>query len=228
LFDTEEDAELFGVDGTTFVDPREYVPKELHGYLDVFDDRQAKKMPLSRNGWDFEIEFIKGWEKKLPKPAKRYRLTEIEQQAELETLQELQDAGMIRPSRSPVAAPTFFRPKKDGGKRYVVDWRGINAITIKDAYPLPLLDDLLDMAQGASIMSKFDLTASYNQIPIREKDRWKTAFISSRGLFEFNVMHFGFSNAPAHMQRFMEHVLRPVEYRNVRVYLDDIPIFSKT
>jgi len=84
------------------------------------------------------------------------------------------------------------------------------------------------MAQGASIMSKFDLTASYNQIPIWEEDRWKTAFITSRGLFEFNVMHFGFCNTPAHMQRFMEHVLQPVEHRNVRVYLDDIPIFSKT
>jgi hypothetical protein len=135
---------------------------------------------------------------------------------------------MISPSRSPVAAPTFFVPKKDGSRRYVVDWRGINTITVKDAYPLPLLDDLLDMAQGATLMSKFDLTASYNQIPIRQQDRWKTAFITSRGLFEFNVMHFGFSNAPPHMQRYMEHVLRPVEHRNVRVYLDDIPAFSKT
>jgi len=121
---------------------------------------------MNRNNWNFEIDFIEGWEKKLPKPAKRYQLTEAEQRAELETLQELQDAGMIRPSRSPLAAPTFFHPKKDRGKRYIVDWRGINAITIKDAYPLPLLDDLLDMAQGASIMSKFNLTASYNQIPI--------------------------------------------------------------
>jgi hypothetical protein len=90
-------------------------------------------------------------------------------------------AGMISPSRSPVAAPTFFVPKKDGSRRYVVDWRGINAITVKDAYPLPLLDDLLDMAQGATLMSKFDLMASYNQIPIRQQDRWKTAFITSRG-----------------------------------------------
>ena len=127
-------------------------------------------MPKDRGEWNFKIEFIDGWEKQLPKPAKRYRLTQAEQQAELETLEELQEAGMIRPSRSPVAAPTFFVPKKDGSKRYVVDWRGINAITVRDAYLLPLLDDLLDMAQGATIMSKFDLTASYNQIPIREED----------------------------------------------------------
>ena len=155
------------------------MPKELFEYLDVFNDRKAKEMPQDRGEWNFQIEFIEGWEKKLPKPAKRYHLTEAEQQAEIETLQELQDARMIQPSRSPVTAPTFFVPKKDGSKQYVVNWRGINAITIKDAYPLPLLDDLLDMAQGATIMSKFDLTASYNQIPIREEDRWKTVFLMS-------------------------------------------------
>ena len=109
-----------------------------------------------------------------------------------------------------------------------MDWRGINAITVGDAYPLPLLDDLLDMAQGATIMLKFDLTASYNQIPIREEDQWKTAFISSKGLFKFNVMHFRFCNMPPHMQQFMEHVLRPVFHQNMAMYLDDIPVFSKT
>jgi len=223
-----EDAKLFGIDRTTFEDPCEHVLIELHEYLDGFNDHKAKKMPKDRGDWNFKIDFIEGWEKQLPKPAKRYRLTKAEQQAELETLQELQEARMIQPSRSPVAAPTFFIPKKDGSKRYVMDWRGINAITVKDAYPLPLLDDLLDMAQGATIMSKFDLTASYNQIPIREEDRWKTAFITSQGLFKFNVMHFGFCNAPPHMQRFMEHILRPVFHRNVGVYLDDIPVFSKT
>lgn len=77
---------------------------------------------------------------------------------------------MISKSQLPMAAPTFFIPKKDGSKRYVVDWQGINAITIKDAYPLPLLNNLLDMAQGATIMLKLYLTASYNQIPIRKED----------------------------------------------------------
>jgi len=81
-----------------------------------------------------------------------------------------------------------------------VDWRGINAITVKDAHPLPIMDNLLDLAKGSKIMSKLDLTASYNQIPIREQDHWKTVFISSMGLNEFNVMHFGFANALLHMQ----------------------------
>ena len=125
-------------------------------------------MPQDRGEWNFKIDFIEGWEKKLPKPVKRYQLTQAEQQVELETLQELQEAGMIQPSRSLVTAPTFFIPKKDGSKRYVVDWRGINAITVKDANLLPLLDDLLDVVQGATIMLKFDLMVSYNQIPIQE------------------------------------------------------------
>ena len=88
------------------------------------------------------------------------------------------------------------------------------------------MDDLLDLAKGSKIMSKLNLTASYNQIPIREQDRWKTAFITSQGLFKFNVMHFGFTNAPPHMQRFMQHALAPVHREMVRVYLDDIPVFS--
>jgi hypothetical protein len=224
----DTNGEIYGVDGTTFANPRQYVPEELHSYLDVFNDRKAKRMPQSCGEWDFQINFVNGWETKLPRPAKQYWLSESEQQAKKETLDELLRAGMISPSRSPVAAPTFFVPKKDGSQQYVVDWRGINAITIKDAYPLPLLNNLLDMAQGAVVMSKFDLMASYNQILIRQQDRWKTAFITSCGLFEFNVMHFGFSNAPPHMQRYMEHVLQPVEHRNVWVYLDDIPAFSKT
>ena len=99
-------------------------------------------------------------------------------------------------------------------------------ITIKDAHPLPIMDDLLDSAKGSKIMSKLDLTASYNQIPIREEDRWKTAFISSQGLFKFNVIHFRFANAPPHMQRFMQHILAPVYTENVQVYLNNIPAFS--
>ena len=84
----------------------------------------------------------------------------------------------------------------------------------------------MDLAKGSKIMSKLNLMASYNQIPIREQDRWKTAFITSQGLFEFNIMHFGFTNALPHMQRFMQHALSPVHKEMVRVYLDDIPVFS--
>src|SRR5258706_1306254 len=203
------------------------VPIEYHDFADVFDLNQARIMPKDRGIWNFKIDFIDGWEDKLPRVAKRYQLTREEQKLEEETIKELLEASMIRPSTSQIAAPCFFIPKKDGTKCHVVDWRGINTITISDAHPLPIMDNLLDLAKGSKIMSKLDLMASYNQIPIRKEDRWKTAFISSLGLFEFNVMHFGFENAPAHMQRFMQHTLSPVYQEMVRVYLNDIPVFSK-
>jgi hypothetical protein len=109
---SDKDAKLFSVDGTTFTDPCKHVLIELYNYLDVFNNRKAKEMPQDRCEYNFRINFIDRWEKKLPKPAKRHRLTKAEQQAELETLQELQEAKMIHPSRSPVATPTFFIPKK--------------------------------------------------------------------------------------------------------------------
>ena len=93
-----EDAELYSIDGTTYTDPREYVPVELHEYLNGFNDRKAKRMPEDQGEWNFKIDFIDRWEKQLPKPVKQYRLTQVEQQAELETLEELQEARMIQPS----------------------------------------------------------------------------------------------------------------------------------
>src|SRR5260221_4914151 len=123
-------------------------------------------------------------------------------------LKELEDAGMIEDSTSPMAAPLFFVPKKDGTWRMVIDYRKLNAITQKDAYPLPNMEELLEAALGAKVFSKFDLKFSYNLIRIRPEDKWKTAFITPWGLKQFTVMHFGFANAPACLQRYMDHTLR--------------------
>src|SRR5258708_34284776 len=206
----------------------EGVPVEYHDFTDIFDTKKARSMPEDWGIWNFKIDFIEGWQDKLPKPSRRYRLSADKQQLERDTIKELLGASMICPSMSPIVAPCFFVPKKDRTKRHVVDWRGINAITIKDAHPLLIMDDLLDLAAGSTIMLKLDLTASYNQIPIREEDRWKTAFITSQGLFKFNVMHFGFVGAPPHMQHYMQHTLAPVYREQVRVYLDDILGFSRS
>ena len=202
------------------------VPIEYHDFADVFNLRNARTMPKDRGIWNFKIDFVNGWKDKLPRPAKRYWLTRDEQKLKEETIKELLEASMIHPSTSPIAAPCFFMSKKDGTKRHVVDYRVINVITIKDTHPLPIMDELLDLAKGSKIMSKLDLTASYNQVPIREQDCWKTAFITAQGLFEFNIMHFRFANAPPHMQCFMQHTLAPVIKEKVGVYLDDIPAFS--
>ena len=117
---------------------------------------------------------------------------------------------MIEKSESPFVAPLFFVPKKDGSQQMVIDYRKLNDITVRDAYPLPNMEALLEVAHGAKVFSKFDLKSAYNLIRIRPEDKWKTAFVTPWGLFQFTVMHYGFVNAPACLQQFMDHVLGPM------------------
>jgi len=103
---------------------------------------------------------------------------------------------MIEDSKSPMGAPLFFVAKKDGTQRMVIDYRKLNDITVKDAYPLPNMEELLEAARGAKVFSKFDLKFSYNLIRVRPEDKWKTAFITPWGLKQFTVLHYRFANAP--------------------------------
>ena len=145
-------------------------------------------------------------------------------------LKELEDAGMIEDSTSPMAAPLFFVPKKDGTQRMVIDCRKLNDITVKDAYPLPNMEELLEAAKGAKVFLKFDLKFAYNLIRIRPEDKWKTAFITPWGLKQFTVLHYGFTNAPACLQRYVNHALAPVLYRQpprVSAYMDDAGTYAR-
>ncbi|XP_063800280.1 uncharacterized protein LOC134968698, partial [Pseudophryne corroboree] len=135
--------------------------------------------------------------------------------------------GFIRPSSSPAGAGFFFVKKKDGGLRPCIDYRGLNDITIKNKYPLPLITELFDKVRGARIFSKLDLRGAYNLIRIQEGDEWKTAFNTRDGHYEYLVMPFGLSNAPAVFQGFVNEIFRDMLYQSVVVYLDDILIFSK-
>jgi hypothetical protein len=144
-------------------------------------------------------------------------------------LQTMIDRGIIRKSESPFASPTVLVRKKTGDLRICIDYRKLNEITQKDSFPLPLINELVhDRLGGMFEFSSFDLADGYYQIPIKNEDRFKTAFITDRGLFEFNVMPFGLTSAPATFQRFMNEVL--VEERNkiCTVYLDDILVHSRT
>jgi hypothetical protein len=148
--------------------------------------------------------------------------------AELKTqLQDLLEKGFIRPSSSPWGCPTIFVKKKDQTLWMCVDYRPLNEVTIKKKYPLPRIDILFDQLTGARVFSKIDLQLGYHQICIRPEDVPKTAFTTLYGLFEYLVMSFGLTNAPAHFTYLMNSVFMPELDKFVVVFIDDILIYSK-
>ena len=153
-------------------------------------------------------------------------LSPREQEALREFLDTHLQTRFISPSNSPHGAPVLFAPKKDGKLQLCVDFRGLNKITKKDRYPLPLISDLLDAPRKARIYSKIDLKHAYHLVRIAKGDEWKTTFRTRWGSYEWNVMPFGLTNAPAAWQRFINEVLADLIDVNVIVYLDDILINS--
>ena len=137
------------------------------------------------------------------------------------------EAGVVQESSSPWASPIVLVKKKDGSLRFCVDYRRLNAITRKDVFPLPRIDDLLDQLKGKSVFSTLDAKTGYWQIRMEESSREKTAFVTSNGLYEFRVMPFGLCNAPATFQRVMQKVLAGLS-EFCSVYIDDILVFSSS
>jgi len=141
----------------------------------------------------------------------------------------MEKTGKIKRSTSPAGSPILFVPKPNGrGLRLCIDYRGLNAVTIPNRYPLPLMQELQDRVQGAQWFSKLDLKNGFNLIRIREGDEWKTAFRTRYGLYEFQVMPFGLTNAPSTFQDMMNHVLSDLLDVGVLAYMDDILVYSKT
>jgi hypothetical protein len=142
-------------------------------------------------------------------------------------LKELLNKGYIRPSSSPWGCPTLFVKKKDQYLRLCVDYWSLNTVTIKNKYPLPRTNILFFQLSGAKVFSKVDLRSGYHQIKIHSEDIPKTAFSSRYGLYEYLVMSFGLTNAPAHFMYLMNSVFMPELDKFVMVFIDDILIYSK-
>ena len=196
--------------------------KIVSHFDDVFQDPQG--LPPKR-GVQHEIQLLQ--DAPLPN-IKMYRLSVVENEEIKRQVMELLAQGIIRPSTSPCGSPIILVPKKDGTWRMCVDFRALNKITIKNRYPLPRIDDLLDQLRNAIYFTKLDLRSGYHQVRIAEGDVWKTAFKMKQGLFEWLVMPFGLCNAPATFMRVMNEIFRPFIDNFVIVYLDDILIFSKS
>jgi hypothetical protein len=139
---------------------------------------------------------------------------------------ELLEKGFICPSSSPWGAPVIFVLKKDGTQRLCVDYSELNEVTIKNKYPLPRIDDLFDQLRGACVFSKINLRSGYHQLKVRECDISKTVFVSRYGLYEFTVMSFGLTNAPAYFMYMMNKVFMEYLDKFIVVFINDILVYS--
>ena len=192
-------------------------------FADVFSDKSLQRLPPHRSH-DCTIPLIDG--SKVPYRGKVYNLTLEEKLAMKTWIDEHLGKGLIRPASSAYAAPCFF-VKQKGKLRLCMDYRGLNAITVKNRAPLPLISDMLRDLAKAKVFTALDLISAYYQVRMADEDIHKTAFVTPFGQFESLVMLFGLANAPADFQSFMNDVFKDMIGNFVLVYLDDIIIYSE-
>ena len=172
------------------------VPSEYHEFANVFSKTKAEVLS-PHCSYDLKINLEKGAQ---PPVGPIYSLSASEQEALKEFIEENFNMGFIQPTSSLHGAPVLFVKKKDGSLCLCVDFRGLNRISKKDRYPLPLISDLLDSPRKAQVYSKIDLLYAYHLVHIADGDEWKTAFRTRYGSFEWSVMPFGLTNAPVAFQ----------------------------
>nr|GEV83594.1 putative reverse transcriptase domain-containing protein [Tanacetum cinerariifolium] len=191
-------------------------------FLEIFPE-DLPSLPLIRQ-IEFQINLIL---RAAPVARALNRLAPSEMQELSDQLQELEDRGFIRPSTSPWGALVLFVKKKDGSFRMCIDYRESNKLTIKNCYPLPMIDDLFNQLQGSSVYSKINLSSGYHQLRVKDEDIPKTAFRTRYEHYEFQVMPFGLTNAPTVFMDLMNRVCKPNLDTFVIVFIDDILIYSR-
>ena len=194
------------------------LPVEYTEFSSVFSKTKAAALPPHRD-IDCAIDLLPDT---MPPKSRIYPLSIPETQAMEEYVEEALKLGYIRPSTSPASAGFFFVEKKDGGLRPCIDYRGLNAITVKYRYPLPLVPSAIEQLRKATIFTKLDLRSAYNLICIKPGDEWKTAFSTTTGHYEYQVVPYGLANAPAVFQSFINDVFRDMLNKWVIVYIDEI------
>ena len=185
------------------VDPR--IPVYYHRHAQVFDEQASQRFPPQRDK-DHPITLKPDAPSTLN--CKIYAQTKEEAEATKEFINEHVKKGYIVESNSPYTSPFFFQAKKTGKLRPIMDYRVLNSLTVKDTYPLPLINTILDQLQGKNLFTKFDIRWGYNNIWIKEKDQWKATFKTPFGLYQPQVMFFGLTNSPATFCRAMARMFR--------------------
>src|SRR5271155_195783 len=190
------------------------VPDYLQEFKDVFSKKSFDVLPEHKD-WDHAIELIPG---EKAAGCKVYPLAPSKQKELDLFLKENLETGRIRLSKSPMSSPVFFIKKKDSSLQLVQDYRALNAITMKNKYPLPLISELINKLQGARYFTKLDVRWGFNNVRMKDGDEWKAAFCTNRGLFEPLVMFFGLTNSPATFQTMMDDVFEDMISEGKAIY----------
>ncbi|KAG4052118.1 hypothetical protein PC123_g12692 [Phytophthora cactorum] len=216
----EDDFEVDFQDSSLGAEQRRLFAEMLKGMRDLFVETSTKP------GRTELLKFSIDTGTHLPIKQPPYRVSKAEGDVMESEIQEYLDLGLIRPSTSPWASPVLMIRKPDGGIRFCIDYRRLNAVTVKDSYPMPLIDDILDVLGNAKLFSAMDIASGYWNVPMDPGSVEKTAFTSKFGLYEWLVMPFGLCNAVPAFKLFMENVLVDLKWRTYLVYLDDCVVFS--
>jgi len=212
-------------EGTCSTHFKDIVPKPYQEFKDIFAKESFNELPDQKK-WDHSITLVLDAQMF---STKVYPLAPVKQKQLDEFLEENLKSQHIHPSKLPMASPVFFIKKKDRSLCLIQDYHKLNALTMKNAYPLPLIPDILNMVSGAreKHFTKLDIRWGYNNVRIKDGDEWKVAFQTNRGLFEPLVMFFGFTNSLATFQMMMNDIFRElIDEGVVVIYMDDILIFG--